>query len=120
VAHKTPAWVLFVHFGIGYGDAKRLLTAHVHLGESFVVAGDDYWQLTGRIDLQGTVIIADLMGSTGAQSGHYKGAVKLEEPFGSQGGGASGGATYMWFGVSTNSDSTPLVERVNEQYRRTL
>ena len=110
--------MLFVHFGVGYGDAKRLLSAQVHLGEPFLVAGDDYWQLTGRIDKRGSEIVANLMGSTGGQGGRYQGVMKLEEPFGSQGGISSGGATYMWFGISTNSDATHLVGRVNEQYQR--
>lgn len=76
---------LFVHFGIGFGGTKRLLTARVHLGEPFFVAGDDFWQLSGRVDSRRNEIIADLKGSTGSQGGSYRGPVKLGEPFGSQG-----------------------------------
>jgi hypothetical protein len=115
---ERSATSLFVHFGIGFGDAKRLLSGCIHLGEPFDVAGGEFWHLTGRIDRRGNEIVADLMGSTGWQGGPYKGVVKLEEPFGSQGGFASGGATYMWFGISTNSDPTPLIDQVNAQYRR--
>jgi hypothetical protein len=114
---RSTASTLFVHFGIGFGDAKRLLSARVHPGEPFFVAGDEFLQLTGRIEIHANEIVAELNGSTGSQGGHHKGAVKLEEPFGSQGGSASGGATYMWFAVSTNSDPIPLIKKVNDQYR---
>jgi hypothetical protein len=117
-AERSTASALFVHFGIGFGDAKRLLSTQVHPGEPFLVAGDEFVQLSGRIESHGNEIVVELNGSTGSQGGPYRGAVKLEEPFGSQGGGASGGATYMWFGVSTNSDPIPLIKKVNDQYRR--
>src|SRR5205814_525424 len=112
--------LLFIHFGIGFGDAKRLLSARVHLGKPFFAAGEDFRELTGRIDSRGNEILADLTGSTGGQGGHYKGPVKFGEPVGSQGGVASGGATYMWFGISTSSDPVPLIKKVNEQYRRAI
>jgi hypothetical protein len=117
---RSTASALFVHFGIGFGDAKRLLSTRVLPGEPFFVAGDEFLQLTGRIDIHGNEIVAELKGSTGSQGGQHKGAVKLEEPFGSQGGSASGGATYMWFAVSTNSDPMPLIKKVNDQYRRAI
>lgn len=103
---------LYLHFGIGHGDPQRLLSSEVFLDQPVFVAGSDHWQLRGRLRQSTNGLIAELMGSTGPQSGCYKGAVTLEKPVFSQGGASSGGATAMWFGLSTNSDCRPLVEHV--------
>ncbi|MBE7503029.1 MAG: hypothetical protein HS113_22655 [Verrucomicrobiales bacterium] len=117
---EHAATPLFVHFGIGFGDATRLLSVRARFGEPFEVAGGEFWHLTGRIDRRGDEIVAELMGSTGVQGGPYKGVVRLEEPLGSQGGISSGGATHMWFGVSTNFDPASLIDQINAQYQRAI
>jgi hypothetical protein len=117
--NSMPA--LYVHFGVETTTLpKRLLSARIHLGEGIFVSGEDYWKLTGHIDKRGTNIVADLLGDTGSQSQFYRGTVMLEEPFYGQGGAASGGVTPIWFVVSTNADSKPILERVKETIRRRL
>jgi hypothetical protein len=110
---------LYVHYGVGFGEtSKRLLSTEIHLGQPIFVAGDDHWKLTGLVEKHKDQITADLMGSTGQQSSFYKGAVTLEVPLMAQGGAASGGAGIVWFGISTNSDCAPMVERMKEMGRR--
>ena len=112
---------LYLHFGVETANsAKRLLSTQVHLGEVIFVGGDDYWKLTGHIERRGTNFVADLVGETGSQSQFYRGAMPLEEPFYAQGGAASGGVTPMWFVLSTNADSKPIVERVKEMTKHRL
>jgi hypothetical protein len=110
---QTNSSRLYLHFGIGYGgSAQRLLSSEILLDQPIFVAGSDHWQIKGRLKQSTNGITADLMGSTGPQSGYYKGPIPLEKPVFSQGGASSGGATVMWFGLSTNSDCRPLVERI--------
>jgi len=112
---------LYVHFGFESSDStKRLLSTRIHLGEPIFVGGEDYWTLTGSIERRGTNFVADLRGSTGSQSQFYKGMVTLEKPFYAQGGGASGGVVPLWFAISTNSDSKPLLESLKKSTRERL
>ena len=106
---------LYVHFGLGNGSsAKRLLCAEVHFDRPIFAAGDDYWKLTGHIEQHGTNLVADLVGDTGQEAGSYKGTVTLGKPFFPQGLGFSGGFTPMWFIVSTNCESKPVLEKLKE------
>jgi len=111
----------YMHFGTESADStKRLLSARIHLGEAIFVAGDDYWKLTGRIARRGTNLVADLMGDIGSQSQFYKGELSLEKPVFAQGGAASGGVVPIWFAVSTNSDSKPILESLEKLKRQRL
>jgi hypothetical protein len=114
-AGQTNLLPLYVHFGFEDGDsARRLLSGRIHLDEAIFVGGDDYLDLKGRIELHGTNLIADLMGSTGQQSQFYRGSVTLEKTLFAQGGAASGGAgPPYWFVVSTNLDCRAILEHVN-------
>jgi len=105
--------LLYLHFGIGYGEsALRLLTTGVVTDQRLFVAGSEYLQLEGRLKQSTNGILAELIGSTGQQSGFYKGPLPFEKPMFAQGGAASGGATAMWFTVSTNSDCKAILERI--------
>ena len=76
--------------------------------------------MTGHIEQSGTNIVADLMGSTGSESQFYRGNMTLENPFFARGGAASGGAGrsgLIWFAISTNSNSQPIVDRINAWMR---
>lgn len=119
---QPPAAVpLYVHFGIETtGSVNRLLSARVQFGEPIFVAGEDYFKLTGQVDVRGTNIVADLVGDTGSQSAFYKGPVILEKPFYAQGGAASGGVVPVWFVISTNADGKVIVARVKEMIRQRL
>jgi len=113
-AQPDDSITLYVHFGTAWGDSSnRLLSTQVRLGEPIFVEGSDYWKLTGRVERQGTNLVANLVGSTGGESDHYKGSVTLEKPFFAQGGGASGFVGEpRWFCVSTNSDCGPLLRTI--------
>jgi len=113
--------ILYVHFGIESANStKRLLSDRIHLGEAIFIGGDDYWKLTGRIERRGTNLVADLLGDIGSQSQFYKGEVSLEKPVFAQGGLASGGVVPIWFAVSTNSDSKPILESLEKMKRQRL
>lgn len=109
---------LYVHFGVGFEPTKRLLYTRIHLGEPIFVGGDDSWELTGKIEERGTNLVADLKGSDGAQAGFYRGTVTPEQAVHIQGGIFSGGVYSMWFLVSTNTGSEPVLERVEEMSKR--
>ncbi len=74
----------------------------------------------GSIERHGTNLVADLRGNTGSQDQFYKGVVTLEKPFYAQGGAASGGVVPLWFAISTNSDSKPLLESLKKSTRERL
>ena len=101
-------------------STKRLLSARIHLGEAIFVSGNDYWKLTGRIEQRGTNLVADLVGDTGSQGQFYKGEIRLEKPFFGQGGTFSGGVVPIWFAVSTNSDSKPVLESLEKMRKQRL
>jgi polysaccharide export outer membrane protein len=84
------------------------------LGEPISVGGDDSWELTGEIEERGTNLVANLKGSDGVQAGFYRGTVKPERAVHVQGAIFSGGVYSMWFVVSTNTDSQPVLQRVEE------
>lgn len=109
---------LYVHFGVGFEPTKRLLYTRIHLGEPIFVGGDDSWELTGKIEERGTNLVADLKGSDGAQAGFYRGTVTPEQAVHIQGGIFSGGVYSMWFLVSTNTGSEPVLQRVEEMSKR--
>jgi hypothetical protein len=105
----------FVHFGIGFAgaDPKPVLSTLARFGEPFFVAAPaQYLQLTGRVEKVEQSIKADLLGSTGGQSGYFEGRAEFEKPLLSQGGAASSGVALMWFALSTNSDCTHVIERL--------
>lgn len=110
---------LYLHYGLDSGGgAQWLLTALVRAGEPFHASGDDYRQVSGRVDYLAGEWQADVVGRTGGGSGFYRGAISLEHPFGSQGGVSSGGATPFWFAFSTNSDYHPVMSRLDEVHDR--
>jgi len=119
---QTNSFVpLYLHFGFESADStKRLLSTQVHLGEAIFIEGEDYWKLTGHIERRGTNFVADLFGETGSQGQFYRGTMTLEKPFYGQGGAASGVVVPLWFLLSTNADSKPIVERVKEMTRQRL
>src|SRR5688500_16013540 len=72
-AQTNPPARFYVHFGVGYKDsAQRLLTTQISLGQRVFVAGGDHWQLQGDVKQNATGLVAELIGSTGPQSGSYK------------------------------------------------
>ena len=126
---------LYVHFGYETYDKRpdsirihRLLSGRIHPGETIFLAGDDYVEhsgsipakLSGSIELRGTNLVADLLGSTGGQSQFYRGVLKLESPSFGQGGAASGGVLPLWFAVSTNSDCGPILENLKKMAEERL
>ena len=115
---------LYMHFGFGRGSsATWVLCTKVHSGESIFVESADLryirpwnnWKLTGHVDQQGTVLIADLLGASASASQFYKGKVTLEKPFFAQGGAASGGVGEpMWFIVTTNFESKFVLDKFQD------
>ena len=121
LAQTNTTATLYVHFGYESSDStRRLLSARIHLGEPIFVAGEEHWELMGSIERHGTNLVADLRGNTGSQDQFYKGVVTLEKPFYAQGGAASGGVVPLWFAISTNSDSKPLLESLKKSTRERL
>jgi hypothetical protein len=115
---QTNTLPLYVHFGFeSGGSAKRFLSAQIRIGEPIFIGGDDYLELKGKVERQGTNFVADLIGDTGQESQFYRGNIEIEKPFFGQGGAASGGMGLMWFIVSTNSDSRPILNYVNASLR---
>jgi hypothetical protein len=114
---EISALPLYVHFGTDDTSLVRLLSAQIHIGETFFVGGDGYSELKGRIDRRNANLGADLTGGTGQESQFYRGNIALEKPFFGQGGAFSGGAGLIWFVVSTNSDSRAILERVDASLR---
>ena len=115
---QTNALPPYVHFGSeSGGSAKGFLSTRIRIGEPIFVAGDDHLELKGRIERHGTNFVADLIGDTGQESQFYRGNIALEKPFFGQGGASSGGAGLIWFVVSTNSDSRPILKYVNASLR---
>lgn len=110
--HSPP---LYLFWGAEDGkSAYRFLSARVHLDQPICVGGDDFLDVTGRVESHGTNLIADLVGSTGQQSQVYRGSMTLETPCFAQGGAASGGAgPPYWFLLTTNWDCRMVLERVN-------
>jgi hypothetical protein len=110
--HSPP---LYLFWGAEDGhSAYRFLSARIHLDQPFCVGGNNFMNLTGRVEGRGTNLIADLEGSTGQQSQVYRGSMMLEKPFYAQGGAASGGAgPRYWFLLTTNWDCRSVLERVN-------
>ncbi|MBL9139413.1 MAG: hypothetical protein JNK85_26325 [Verrucomicrobiales bacterium] len=116
----TGQRALFVHFGFGIEDSKCLLSMQVHLGRPFLVRASDFQELSGTVNYDHGKYLVDLLGSTAVEAGVYRGLMTLDRPFGSQGGGSSGGAGHLWFALSTNSDPGPIVGRVKGQYERDM
>lgn len=114
-ARQTDLLPLYVHYGfVGNDSAQRFLSARIHLDEAILVGGDDFLELKGQVERNGTNLVANLVGSTGPQSQFYQGNMTLEKPFFAQGGAASGGAgPPFWFVISTNWDCRAVLKNVN-------
>jgi hypothetical protein len=120
---------LYVHFGIGQGtNAVQVLCTKVHLGEQIFVSSADLryirpwnnWKLTGHVDQRGAEMTADLLGSSASESQFYRGKMTPEMPCFAQGGAASGGAGGpMWFVVSTNMESKPILDKLQDMDTQT-
>jgi hypothetical protein len=64
---ETSALPLYVHFGTDDTSLVRLLSAQIHIGETFFIGGDGYSELKGRIDRRNANLVADLIGRHGTR-----------------------------------------------------
>lgn len=114
---------------------KRIVTTRISLGEDFAVSvgdsgfshshslgGPDSYSyagdavLAGRVELRGTKFFAHLVGLSHSTVNYYEGELELEALVHATRGSISGGIWSVYFALSTNSDHSAFIDRLDHLF----
>lgn len=108
---------VYVFCSWGYKEGMRLIYKPVSVGKKFTFDGGSEMKLRGRVELRNGEVIANLAAQGAAQGGTFNGPVTMGSPFQSTIWSGSRRSNNdlapFWFGISTNSDASPIVDQVN-------